>query len=156
MVRTHGRCLRGKRLLSPIPHGHWHTTTMIASIGLDGVDAPWTLEGAMNTEAFCVYIESVLVPTLHGGEIVVMDNLSCHKSPRVQELIHAAGAQVWYLPPYSPDLNPIEMMWSKVKSILRKAEARTKDELCNAIGKALEKVTYSDLYGWFKHAGYTT
>ncbi|WP_277656334.1 transposase [Seleniivibrio woodruffii] len=114
------------------------------------------MEGAMNTEAFCVYIKSVLVPTLRGGEIVAMDNLSCHKSTRVQELLHAAGAQVWYLPPYSPDLNPIEMTWSKVKSYRRKVEARTKDELCNAIGKALEKVTYSDLYGWLKHAGYTT
>ena len=129
---------------------------MLAAIGLDGLDAPWTLDGAMDADAFEVYVEQVLVPTLHGGEIVVLDNLSSHKRPRVAELIQAAGAEIWYLPPYSPDLNPIEEMWSKVKQILRSIAARTVDALIEAIGNALEQVTPEDILGWFTHAGYTT
>jgi len=156
MVRTHGRCPRGQRLLSSAPAGHWKTTTMLAAIGLDGVDAPWTLDGPIDADAFEVYVEHVLVPTLRGGEIVVLDNLSSHKRPRVAELIHEAGAEVWYLPPYSPDLNPIEQMWSKIKQILRSVAARTFDNLIAAIGDALKQVTRSDLLGWFTHAGYAT
>jgi len=129
---------------------------MLAAIGLDGVDAPWTLDGAMDAAAFEVYVEHVLVPTLRGGEIVVLDNLSSHKRPRVAELIQAVGADVWYLPPYSPDLNPIEQMWSKIKQILRSVAARTVNDLIGAIGDALEQVTTDDLLGWFMHAGYTT
>ena len=129
---------------------------MLAAIGLDGVDAPWTLDGAMDAAAFLVYVEHVLVPTLRGGEIIVLDNLSSHKHPRVAELLAAAGAEVWYLPPYSPDLNPIEQMWSKVKQILRSLAARTRDGLVNAIGDAFDHVTTDDLLGWFTHAGYTT
>lgn len=158
MVRTHGRCPRGRRLLSSVPAGHWKTTTttMLAAIGLHGVDAPWTLDGAMNADAFDVYVEQVLVPTLRGGEIVVLDNLSSHKHPRVAERIQAAGAEVWYLPPYSPDLNSIERMWSKVKQILRSIAARTVEGLIQAIGEAFQQVTSADILGWFKHAGYTT
>lgn len=156
MVRTHGRCPKGQRLLSSAPAGHWKTTTMLAAIGLEGVDAPWTLDGAMDADAFEVYVEHVLVPTLRGGEIVVLDNLSSHKRPRVAELIQDAGAEVWYLPPYSPDLNPIEEMWSKVKQILRSLAARTVDDLVTAIGEALKQVTTNDILGWFTHAGYTT
>lgn len=156
MVRTHGRCPRGERLLCSAPAGHWKTTTMLAAIGLAGVEAPWTLDGAMDGDAFLVYIEHVLVPTLEGGEIIVLDNLSSHKHPRVAELIESAGAEVWYLPPYSPDLNPIEQMWSKVKQILRSLAARTWDDLFKAIGAALGEVTTDDLHGWFTHAGYTT
>lgn len=156
MVRTHGRCPKGQRLLSSAPAGHWNTTTMLAAIGLDGVDASWALDGAIDAEAFLVYVEHVLVPTLRGGEIVVMDNLSSHKHPRVAELIHAAGAEVWYLPPYSPDFNPIEEMWSKVKQILRSLAARTFDGLVKDIGIALARVTKNDLLGWFTHAGYAT
>lgn len=156
MVRAHGRCLRGQRLLSAAPAGHWKTTTMLAAISLDGVEAPWTLDGAIDTDAFLVYVEHVLVPTLAGGEIVVLDNLSSHKHPRVAELIHGAGAEVWYLPPYSPDLNPIEQMWSKVKQILRSLAARTCVGLFKAIGAALAQVTPEDLLGWFTHSGYTT
>lgn len=129
---------------------------MLAAIGLDGVEAPWTLDGAVDAEAFLVYVEHVLVPTLGGGEIVVLDNLSSHKHPRVAELIHAAGADVWYLPPYSPDFNPIEEMWSKIKHILRGLAARTFDGLIEAIGIALKQVTLQDLLGWFRHCGYTT
>ena len=156
MVRTRGRCPRGQRLLASAPAGHWKTTTMLAAIGLDGVDAPWTLDGAMDADAFEVYVEHVLTPTLCGGEIVVLDNLSSHKRPRVAELIRAAGADVWYLPPYSPDLNPIEQMWSKVKQILRSLAARTVDDLITAIGDALKQVTIDDILAWFIHAGYTT
>jgi len=129
---------------------------MLAAIGLDGVDAPWTLDGAIDADAFLVYVEHVLVPTLHGGEIVVLDNLSSHKHSRVAELIHAAGAEVWYLPPYSPDFNPIEQMWSKIKQILRSLAARTFDGLVKAIGLALGQVTREDLLAWFTHDGYTT
>ena len=129
---------------------------MLAAIGLDGVDAPWTLDGAIDADAFLVYVEHVLVPTFQGGEIVVLDNLSSHKHPRVAELINAAGAEVWYLPPYSPDFNPIEQMWSKIKQILRSLAARTFDGLVKAIGLALDQVTRDDLLGWFTHGGYTT
>ena len=156
MVRLHGRCPEGQRLLSKAPAGHWQTTTMIAAIGVDGVHAPFALEGAVDTEAFLIYVEQVLLPTLHGGEIVVMDNLSCHKHPRVRELIESVGAEVWYLPPYSPDFNPIEPMWSKIKQILRSLTARTFEGLIEAIGIALNAVTTHDLIGWFSHCGYTT
>ena len=142
--------------MSSAPAGHWKTTTMLAAIGLDGVDAPWTLDGAIDADAFLVYVEHVLVPTLGGGEIVVLDNLSSHKHPRVTELINAAGAEVWYLPPYSPDFNPIEEMWSKIKQILRSIAARTFDGLVKAVGTAMGQVTTDDLLGWFAHCGYTT
>jgi len=128
----------------------------MAAIGLDGVEAPFALEGAIDTEAFLVYVERVLVPTLRGGEIVVLDNLGCHKHPRVRALIESAGAEVWYLPPYSPDFNPIEEMWSKVKQILRSLAARTFDGLIAAIGIALDQATIPDLIGWFTHCGYAT
>lgn len=156
MVRTHGRCPKGQRLLSSAPSGHWNTTTMIAAIGLDGVHAPFALDGAIDGDAFLVYLEQVLLPTLQGGEIVVLDNLSSHKLPRVVELINSAGAEVWYLPPYSPDFNPIEEMWSKVKQVLRTIAARTFDGLVDAIRTALDRVSTSDLLGWFTHCGYTT
>jgi transposase len=156
MVRTHGRCPKGKRLLSSAPASRWNTTTMIAAIGLDGVHAQFALDGGIDGDAFLVYIEKVLLPTLRGGEIVVLDNLSSHKLPRVAELIQSAGAEVWYLPPYSPDFNPIENMWSKVKQILRSIAARTFDGLVDAIGAAFKQVAASDLLGWFTHCGYTT
>jgi transposase len=156
MVRSHGRCPRGQRLLSKAPAGHWQTTTMIAAVGLDGVQAPFALEGAVDTEAFAVYVERVLLPALHGGEIVVLDNLACHKHPHVRELIESVGAEVWYLPPYSPDSNPIEEMWSKIKQILRSLAARTFEGLIEAIGIAIKKVSLQDLAGWFIHCGYAT
>ena len=156
MVRTRGRCPKGRRLLSSAPAGHWNTTTMIAAIGLDGVQAPFALDGGIDGDAFLIYVEKVLLPTLHGGEIVVLDNLSSHKLPRVAQLIESAGAEVWYLPPYSPDFNPIENMWSKVKQILRSIAARTFDGLVHAIRSALTRVAISDLLGWFNHCGYAT
>jgi len=154
MVRTHGRCPKGQRLLSSAPAGHWKTTTMIAAIGLDGVHAPFALDGAIDGDAFLVYVEKVLLPTLQGGQIVVLDNLSSHKISRVVELVESAGAEVWYLPPYSPDLNPIEPMWSKVKQVLRSLAARTFDGLVDAIRTAFNQVSTSDLLGYFEHTGY--
>ena len=156
MLRLYGRCPKGQRLFASAPAGHWNTTTMIATIGLDGLAAPWVLSGAMDGDAFLIYVEFVLVPTLHCDDIVVMDNLSCHKLPRVAELINAVGAEVWYLPPYSPDLNPIEEMWSKVKTILRTLAARTVDSLVKAVGQAFSQVTLDDLRGWITHRRRTT
>lgn len=153
MARLYGRCPQGQRLLSKTPAGHWQTTTMIAAAGLDGVTAPFALEGAVDAESFLVYVERVLLPTLHGGEIVVLDNLACHKHPRVRELIESVDAEVWYLPPYSPDLNPIEELWSKIKQVLRSLAARTFESLIEAIATALKQVSLQDLIGWFAHRG---
>ena len=128
---------------------------MISSIKLDGSTACMALEGATDTESFRAYVQAVLLPTLKPGDIVVMDNLSPHKSDPTLALMTQAGAQVMFLPAYSPDFNPIEMMWSKVKNLLRGAEARTHAELVTAIGRALAKVTPSDALNWFAHCGYS-
>ncbi len=127
---------------------------MLAAVGLDGPQAPFVIDGPVDTEVFRTYVQQVLVPTLRAGDIVVMDNLSPHKAPRVREAIEAVGAELWYLPPYSPDLNPIEEMWSKIKAFLRKAAARTLDALIEAIRRALRAVTSDDILGWFKLCGY--
>ena len=129
---------------------------MIAAIGLDGVYAPFALDGAVDGDAFLIYVEKILLPTLEGGEIIVLDNLSSHKLSRVAELIESVGAELWYLPPYSPDFNPIENMWSKVKQVLRSIAARSFDGLVEAIRIALDRVDTTDLLGWFTHCGYTT
>lgn len=127
---------------------------MISALRLDGSTADWVLEGAMDTAIFHAYIQNVLAPTLRPKDVVVMDNLGVHKTPIVVQAIEATGATVRFLPPYSPDLNPIEKMWSKVKAFLRKTKARTKDTLWAAIGEALKTVTASDAIGWFKSCGY--
>lgn len=137
------------------PHGHWRTTTMISSVRLDGTSACMTIEGATDTEVFQAYVREVLVPALRTGDIVIMDNLGAHKNERTLGLITQAGAEVRFLPAYSPDLNPIEMMWSKVKSLLRKAEARTHHDLLRAIAAALRAVTAQDALGWFAACGYS-
>lgn len=155
MTRLRGRAPRGERVHARTPHGHWKTTTMISSIRLNGTTACMALEGATDTESFRAYVQSVLLPTLQPGDIVVMDNLSPHKSDPTLALIAQAGAEVMFLPAYSPDLNPIEMMWSKVKNQLRGAEARTQAELVSAIGQALAKVTPGDALNWFAHCGYS-
>lgn len=154
MTRLRGRAPRGPRLHGCAPAGHWCTTTMISSIRLDGTTTCMTIEAATNTEIFRVYVREILVPSLRPGDVVVMDNLSAHKNPETMRLIEAAGAHVHFLPPYSPDLNPIEMMWSKIKNFLRKVEARTSDELFHAIGRALAEITPKDALGWFTHCGY--
>jgi len=155
LTRLRGRAQRGQRVHAHRPQGHWQTTTLIGSIRLDGSSACMTVEGPTDTEVFRAYVREVLCPTLHPGELVIMDNLSPHKSDPTLRLIEQAGAQVIFLPAYSPDLNPIELMWSKIKALLRKAEARTHAALIQAIGAALVKVTPQDARNWFAHCGYS-
>jgi transposase len=155
MTRLRGRSRKGARLHASAPHGHWHTTTMICAIRLDGSTACMAVDGATDTEVFRTYTEQVLLPQLRDGDIVIMDNLSPHKNPETIELIETAGASVLFLPPYSPDLNPIEKMWSKVKAHLRALEARTYDQLIEAIASALPKVTHQDAVNWFASCGYS-
>lgn len=155
MTRLRGRAARGKRLNAAAPCGRWQSTTMISSIRLDGTTACMHLPGAADTAAFVTYLEKVLCPSLKKGDIVVMDNLSVHKSPEVARRVEAAGAEVRFLPPYSPDLNPIEKMWSKVKALLRSAEARTPEELDLAISHAFSQITAKDAAGWFASCDYS-
>lgn len=155
MTRLRGRALRGRRLLAKAPHGHWRTTTMISSVRLDGTTACMTIDGATDTAVFQAFVRAVLVPSLRPGDIVIMDNLAPHKNEQTLALIAAAGATARFLPAYSPDLNPIEMMWSKVKALLRKAEARSAEELQNAIGQALRQVSPENARGWFAACGYS-
>ncbi len=157
MDRTHGRAPSGVRVDGPVPHGHWKVITLTAAVRLGGVPQPACLatDGATNSACFETYIGDCLAPTLRTGDIVVMDNLSCHKSPEVRRLIEAAGAQVRYLPPYSPDLNPIEPLFSMFKAILRELAVRTVPDLFGAMGDALRRITPQDIAGWFRHSGYT-
>jgi len=154
LTRLYGRSFDGRRVVDAVPQGHWQTTTMISALRADGRTASLVLEGATDGAAFQAYIEQVLAPSLRPGAIVVMDNLSPHKTAAVVRAIEAAGAAVWFLPPYSPDLNPIEKMWSKIKAYLRKAKARTQRALWRAVGAALKTVTAADALGWFKSCGY--
>ena len=154
MPRRYGRALAGQRATDDTPSGRWCTTTMISSVRLDGSTACMVVDGATTQDIFEAYIEQILLPTLKAGDIVVLDNLSAHKSQQARKLIESAGAELWYLPAYSPDLNPIEKMWSKIKSILRTLKARTKEALINAIAEALDKVTARDAKGWFESCGY--
>jgi transposase len=156
MGRTHGRAPSGVRVDGPVPHGHWKVTTLTAAVRLDGVppSACLAFDGATDSAAFEGYVEACLVPALRPGDIVVMDNLSSHKTAEVARLIAAAGAEVRYLPAYSPDLNPIERLFSKLKEFLRAAAARTVDGLIEAMGEALRAVRPSDIRGWFRYSGY--
>ena len=155
MTRLRGRAPRGERVHDSAPAGHWCTTTMISSVRLDGTTACMTIEGSTTTDVFQGYVQGVLIPTLKPGDVVVLDNLSAHKNPQTADLIVAAGASVRFLPPYSPDFNPIEKMWSKVKESLRDAKARTPEDLGDAIARALSCVTSSDAMGWFASCGYS-
>lgn len=155
MTRLRGRAPKGRRLHASAPCGRWQSTTMISSIRLDGTTACMTIAGATDTEVFRTYVQSVLCPTLRPGDIVIMDNLGAHKSAATLALIEAAGAQTRFLPAYSPDFNPIEKMWSKIKAQLRAMEARTPEQLDEAIGAALAQVTPSNARGWFASCGYS-
>ena len=155
MTRLRGRALKGERLIDTAPHGHWYTTTIIGAVRLDGSTACMAINGATDKDIFREYVRCVLLPTLRAGDIVVLDNLSAHKDQHTRDMIEGAGAELRFLPPYSPDLNPIEKMWSKVKERLRAAKARTEEELYQAIGLALETVTPQDVEGWFRSCGYT-
>jgi transposase len=156
MTRQRGRCPRGQRLVAAVPHGHWKTSTFVAALRTTGLTAPLVLDGAMNGEAFRAYVEQFLAPTLVPGEVVIMDNLSSHKVAGVREAIEARGASLLYLPPYSPDLNPIEQSFSKLKALIRKAAARTRDALWNAIGQCLPRFPPRECANYFAEAGYAT
>jgi transposase len=154
MARRCGRAPRGERLRVGVPHGHWKTTTFVAGLRLQGIVAPFVLDGPINRDAFETYVARVLVPELTPGDIVVMDNLSSHKGPRVGEMIRAAGASLLYLPPYSPDFNPIENAFAKLKALLRKAAERTVDGLWTAIGGLIDAFTPGECVNYFAAAGY--
>lgn len=154
MTRLYGWGPVGERVADPVPHGRWKTCTMLAAVRLTGPLAAVTIDAAVNACAFLVWTREVLVPCLSPGDVVVMDNLPAHKAPGVAEAIEAAGATLRYLPPYSPDYNPIENMWSKVKKRLRAAAARIFNTLGNAIDLALAAVTPEDCRGYFDHCGY--
>lgn len=150
-----GRAPRGQRVHARAPCGRWQTTTLIGALRLDGSTACMTIEGAADTEVFRAYIAQVLGPTLQAGEVVIMDNLSPHKNERTLSWLAQAGVEVLFLPAYSPDLNPIEKMWSKIKGCLRSAEARTPSALVAAVGAALARVTRQDAINWFASCGYS-
>jgi len=154
MARTRGRAPRGERLRAAIPHGHWKTTTFVAGLRNTGMIAPMVLDGPINGLAFQAYVDQVLVPDLRPGDVVVMDNLSSHKRPGIRASIEAAGASLLYLPPYSPDFNPIENAFAKLKAMLRKAAERTIDGLWSAIGKIIDTFNPTECANYFAAAGY--
>jgi len=154
MTRLRGRAPRGQRVVAAAPHGHWKTTTLIAALDQRGLRCALVLDGAVNRLAFEAFVAQVLVPTLRPGDLVILDNLSSHKGAGVARLIRAAQADVLYLPPYSPDLNPIEHAFSKIKQALRSAEPRTLPDLWNAIQPILDRVSADDAAGYFRHCGY--
>ena len=154
LARRYGRSPSDRRLIAAIPHGHWRTTTFIAGLRQTGVIAPLVLDGPLTGRAFRAYVEQFLAPALAPGDVVVLDNLSAHKVDGVRQAITAASASILYLPPYSPDLNPIEQLFAKLKALLRKAAARTRDELWPAIGRLLETVPESECFNYLRHCGY--
>ena len=154
MVRAYARAPRGQRALARQPFGHWKTTTFTAALRHDGLTAPFVLDGPMNREAFLVYIDKVLGPTLKPGDIVVMDNLPAHKGDEVRRRIEARQARLMLLPPYSPDLNPIELAFSKFKTLLRSAGERTVDALWNRIAEVIKAFTPTECANYFRHDGY--
>lgn len=155
MTRLRGRAPRGQRLIDKTPHGHWKTTTLIAALGISGMRCSTVVDGPVNGDVFEAFVEQVLVPELRSGDVVIMDNLSSHKRQRTRELIEEAGARLVFLPPYSPDLNPIEMIFAKIKQALRSLACRTRDALWQAMQSVLDQVTSSDATNCYKHCGYT-
>jgi transposase len=154
MARRYGRSPWGERLIGAVPQGHWQTTTVIAGLKQSGIVAPLVLDGPMTGPAFCADVEQFLAPALAPGDVVVLDNLPAHKVDGVRQAIAAASASILYLPPYSPDLNPIEQLFAKLKALLRKAAARTQDELWQAIGRLLATVPPSECANYLNHCGY--
>ena len=155
MTRLRGRAPVGERLLAKVPHGHWKTTTLIAALGIEGMRCSTVVDGAIDGDTFEAFVEQVLVRELCPGDVVIMDNLSSHKRQRTRELIESAGAELVFLPQYSPDLNPIELIFAKVKQLLRSLACRTRDALWRAVQPVLDQVTPSDAYNCFRHCGYT-
>jgi len=154
MARLYGRAPKGERCRAPVPHGHWKTTTFVGGLTLAGIVAPMTLDGAMTGAAFLAYVEQVLAPTLHPGDVVVLDNLPAHKPSAIREAIEAVGAILLFLPPYSPDFNPIELAFAKIKALLKKAAARTLPALWDAIRNAIDAITPKDARKFFTACGY--
>lgn len=154
MTRTRGRAPKGERCVARVPHGHWKTTTFIAGLRYNDITAPMVLDGPMDGEAFLVYVRTCLCPTVHPGDIVIADNLRSHKVAGVREAIEVAGATLRYLPPYSPDLNPIEKLFSKLKTLLRKAAKRSVDALWNEIGQLLQRFSPEECTNYFQSSGY--
>lgn len=156
MARTHGRCISGARLIGRVPLGNWKTTSFIAALRHGGLTAPASFDGAMTGASFTAYVEQALAPTLKRGDIVILDNVPTHKVEAARAAIEAKGAQLLFLPPYSPDMNPIELAFSKLKALLRKAAARTNKALWRALRAALSKFTQQECAGFFAHAGYAS
>jgi transposase len=154
MTRRYGRAERGRRLVAAVPHGHWKTTTFVGALRCDGLTAPLTVDGAMNGDLFLAYVEQILVPTLRPGDIVIMDNLRVHQIAGVREAIEAAGARLLFIPPYSPDLNPIELAFSKLKALLRAKAIRTVHALWKALGDLCDNFTPGECANYFRHDGY--
>ena len=154
MARLRGRTPRGERCRTSVPHGHWKTTTLVAGLRLGGITAPSVIDGAMDGELFSLYAQHFLAPTLSAGDIVILDNLSAHKVTRAREVIEATGATVLFVPPYSPDFNPIEQAFAKIKALLRKTAARTPEVLETAIANALEAFTPDECANYFANSGY--
>ena len=155
MTRLRGRAPRGERLIDNTPHGHWKTTTLIAALGVEGMRCSTVVDGAVNGDVFEAFVEQVLVPDLRPDDVVIMDNLSSHKRQRIRELIEDAGGRLVFLPAYSPDLNPIEMIFAKLKQLLRSMACRTRDALWTAMQSVLDQVTPSDAINCYEHCGYT-
>jgi transposase len=155
MTRLRGRARRGERLIDKTPHGHWKTTTLIAALGMSGIRCSTVVDGAVNGDIFESFVEHILIPELRPGDVVIMDNLSSHKRARTRNLIEAAGAEIEFLPPYSPDLNPIEMVFSKLKQLLRSLGLRTREALWSSMQSVLDQVTPRDAQNCFRHCGYS-
>ncbi len=156
LVKTTGWAPVGQRLIDHTPFGHWHTQTFIAALRCDGLTAPWVIKGAINRDLFNAYVETQLAPTLKRGDVVILDNLSSHKSAYAAEVLKSIGAWFLFLPPYSPDLNPIEMAFAKLKTLIRKAAARSYDALWQAVGAVCGLFSDEECYNYFKAAGYET
>lgn len=155
MTRLRGRAPIGERLIDKTPHGHWMTTSLIAALGMGGVRCSAVVDGAINRDVFDAFVEQVLVPELREGDVVILDNLSSHKSEHARKMIESRGARLEFLPPYSPDLNPIEMVFSKIKQLLRSLACRTRDAHWKAMQSVLNRVTPTDAANCFRHCGYT-
>lgn len=156
MAPLRGWSDRGTRLTAKVPHGRWKTTTFLAALRHDRITAPWVLDGPIDGETFGIYVEKVLLPTLKPGDIVIMDNLGSHKGKAVRRLLRSAGAKLFFLPKYSPDLNPIEQVLAKLKHLLRRAAARSVEAVCAAIGRLLQAFTPQECANYFKNAGYAS
>lgn len=156
LARLYGRCPRGARCLSAVPHGHWQTSTFIAALRHDQMEAPFLVEGPVDAEVFTVYLQQVLCPCLQPGDTLILDNLATHKIHGVEQLLSAKGVSLRYLPPYSPDLNPIELAFAKLKALLRQAAARTLDELLSAVATSLNAFSADDCRAFLRHAQYAS